>query len=159
MKMEQFNKLKVVSVGTVSYISAKLGILAPVLLVLAILSFADYLTGCSASVVDGKKLSSKQGLKGIIKKLGYFVAVGVGMCVDWLIITVSSQIGINIPVKALFGILVAVWIILNELLSILENLNRMDIRLPSFLKKTITLLIGKVEQQGDITEIKEKAEV
>lgn len=161
--MDNINSAKIVVTGAIAWVSAKMGILYPILITLVAMAITDYLTGCSASVIDGKKLSSKEGLKGILKKLGYFVAVAVGVCIDWLIVTVSAQIGIDIPVKALFGILISVWLILNELLSIVENLNRMDIRLPSFLKKTITLLIGKVEQQGDITgtenETKEKAEV
>lgn len=161
--MENVNAVKVFVTGAIAWISAKMGILAPILLTLFGIVIADWITGCCASRYEKKPLSSKRGYEGIIKKLSYFVAVGVALILDWLIISVASYIGIEISVKAMFSILISVWLILNEMLSILENLNRMEIKLPSFLQKAIVLFIGKVEQQGDLAgkenEIKEKAEV
>lgn len=141
--------LKAFFVGLFSLISARLGILAPILLGLFIIVIADYISGICASAVEGK-LSSTVGYKGILKKLSYFMAVGVAITVDWLMATCSQTIGIEMNFKAFLSVLVSVWLILNELLSILENINRMGVRLPNFLSEAIVYLIGNVEKKGEI---------
>ncbi|MEG1448845.1 MAG: phage holin family protein [Oscillospiraceae bacterium] len=146
---ERFIGIKTFFVGAISIISSKLGILAPIIFGLFLIVIADYISGICASAVEGK-LSSSVGYRGILKKLSYFMAVGVAITVDWLIITCSQSIGIDISFKAFLSVLVSVWLILNELLSILENINRMGVRIPKFLEEAIIYLIGNVEKKGDI---------
>ena len=44
--------------------------------------------------------------------------------------------------------IITVWLIINELISILENLGEMGVPLPSFLTSMIKTLKSKVEEQG-----------
>lgn len=140
-----------------AWISARLGILGPVLIILLIMMVLDYFTGMMASRQEalahpddsGYGWNSKKGAAGIIKKLGYVCVIAVGMVMDYIILQVAVQIGIEITMKAFFGLLVAVWYILNELLSIIENAGRMGAPVPEWLKKYIAVLKDTVEHKTD----------
>ena len=86
---------------------------------------------------------------GIVKKVLYGVAVAVAMVVDWTIFTVASTMDIAIPLTTFFGFLVAIWLIINELISILENLTRMEVPLPGFLLKVVSNFKIAIENSGD----------
>ena len=55
----------------------------PVIVLFAVVS-ADYITGMLRAC-QKRELSSRRGLFGILKKLCYFLVVGVGTGVDWLL--------------------------------------------------------------------------
>jgi len=143
--------------GTLSaigaYLSAKLGILLPVLLILAAMMTIDYISGMMASKVEAVDhpnnpnygWSSKKGAKGIAKKAGYLFIIAVAMAVDYLTLKVAAAIGIMVSAKAIFGLMVTVWYILNELLSIIENAGRMGAPVPEWLKKYIAVLKDKID--------------
>ena len=57
-------------------------------------------------------------------------AVVAAMAIDWLIYCGLNQIGINMSYSVFFAVLVAVWLIVNEIISILENLSRIGVPIP-----------------------------
>ena len=118
------------------------------LIVLAIVMAADYITGIGAAWVAGK-LSSRAGIIGIIKKLGYLVAVGVAIVVDYIIQNAAIGAGADLSDFYAFGLLVTVWLILNELISILENLSEIGVPLPPFLLAIVKKLKKTTEKAGD----------
>ena len=63
-----------------SYASA---LVVPLAVLIAVM-LADYASGMAKAWSAGK-LCSKTGLRGILKKLGYLVLVGVAGVVDWLV--------------------------------------------------------------------------
>lgn len=142
------NGIKLALAGFGAWLSAKLGILGPVLLALLIAMVIDYVSGMLAAWLNGE-LSSKKGVRGILKKLAYIFAVVAAMLLDWLILTLAAQFGAELPVTTFFGLLVTIWFVLNEILSILENLGRLGVTIPEFLKKAVATLKGFVEKQGD----------
>ena len=146
--MEQLNCVKAIIVAITGAISAYLGALDKVLLVLIILMILDYITGLSASLYEGAG-SSKKGLKGIIKKVMYLVVIVLALLIDWLILYIGSQFGIVLPFKAFFGILVMLWYVVNEMISILENAIRLEAKLPSFLKPFLDKLKEMLDQKGN----------
>ncbi len=158
------SKAVIASVG--AFFSAKLGILYWVLILLTGLMILDFLSGMAASKKESlespedktKGWSSKRGAQGIYKKIGYILAIAVAMASDWLIFNVTNSMGIRIPIATFFGLLTAVWFILNELLSILENAGRLGTPLPDFLKKAIAVLKDGVEKQGNAIVDKEDQE-
>lgn len=145
------NKLIFAAMG--AWITAMLNGLAPLLIALAVVMVVDYITGMTAAWKEGT-LSSKVGLLGIGKKALYAVGVVLGMVIDWVIISVGSQIGISMPTTTFFGLLVTLWLIFNECVSIIENLGRVGVPYPEFMIKAIAALKGKVEKSADkaITE-------
>ena len=76
------------------------------------------------------------------------VLVAVGMVVDYLILSALVSIGISLQINYCFGMIITVWLIINELISILENLGEMGVPLPPFLTSTIKTLKSKVEERG-----------
>lgn len=85
---------------------------------LLIVIVIDYLTGI-ASAVYNKKLSSKTGFKGIIKKFCYLLVVALSVVIDNLL----GQSG-------LIRTLVIYFFVANDGLSIIENMSEMNIKLP-----------------------------
>jgi len=162
--MENASVVKATTVGVAgivsavaAWLSARLGILLYVILILAVAMFIDYITGMLASkteAIDHPEdpscgWNSKKGAKGIIKKVGYLCVIAAAMMVDYIILNVAAEVGIEIGLKAFFGIMVTVWYLLNEILSIVENAGRMGAPVPEWLKKYIAVLKTKVESKGE----------
>lgn len=146
MEKENFIKLAISSIG--AYLSNKLGILFPILMLLMFVMVVDYSTGMIKARYLGE-IESRKGMWGVIKKAMYAVVVSVAMISDWIIINVAERIGVNIPVTTFFGLLVAIWLIVNECISILENLIKLEVPMPNFLKSLVSRLKIVVEGQGD----------
>lgn len=139
-----------------AWLSARLGILLPVMCLLLAEMVMDYITGMLASKRESLDhpndpaygWSSKRGAEGIIKKVGYLCIIAVAMIVDYIILHVAAGLGMEITLKAFFGLLVAVWYILNEALSIIENAGRMGAPVPSWLARYVVVLKNKIDDQG-----------
>lgn len=131
---------------------------SPAIILLIILTIIDYFSGMLASKKEAVEhpndkrygWSSKKSIIGIYKKLGYILAVLVALSTDYLIYALLGEIGVEYQIKTLFGFLVTVWFIINELLSILENAGRMGAVLPKFLQNVLS------ELKGDIDDYSEK---
>jgi toxin secretion/phage lysis holin len=130
--------------GAIGALAAYFNVLLIPLLVLVAVMLIDYVTGMAGASYTGK-LNSRVGVMGIVKKAGYIALVAVGMVVDYLISSALVNIGINIQITYCFGMIITIWLIINELISILENLGELNIPLPQFLIKTIKSLKGNVE--------------
>lgn len=136
----------ITSIG--AYLSVKLGLLYIILPLLMLVMITDYFTGMLAAKKEGKT-NSKTGMWGIVKKLLYGVEVAVAMVVDWTIINVATSLGFNIPTATFFGLLVTIWLIINELISILENLTRLEVPMPTFLINIVANFKVVVEKNGE----------
>ena len=132
----------IVSIG--GYMCTKLGIVAQLIGILMISSIIDYVSGMLASAITGK-LSSKIGIRGILKKLSYFIVVAVALIVDWLFLNFTQQLGFNQQLPMMVSSMVCVWLILNELVSVLENIQRSGVPIPTFLTLIIDAVIKKVD--------------
>lgn len=146
--MEKTNYIKAFFIALGAFLSNKLGILLPVLIALIGVMVTDYVTGMLDAKSRGE-INSKIGMWGIVKKVMYGVEVAVAMVVDWTIINVAGELGINIPIGTFFGLLVAIWLIFNEIISILENLTRLGTPMPGFLIKFVSNFKVVVENNGD----------
>lgn len=134
------SNFNVVRLGVSVAVSALVSYLGELVVPIAVLMFvmiADYLTGIAKAYVK-HELSSKVGIKGIVKKLAYLVMVAVGMTCDYLIALGLPKA--ELPFDFCVGMLVTVWLIINELISILENLSMLDVPIPEFLRKVIEKL-------------------
>ena len=134
----------VLGAGLVSYI----GTLAAPMLVLLGVMLLDYITGMIKAYIRAE-LNSKFGIKGILKKLCYMVMVAVGAAVDYLLRGAVIGAGITLDVKLFFGLLVAIWLIINELISVMENLAAIGV--PGFprLSKLLDRLKNTVSKEEE----------
>ncbi len=119
----------------------------PVVVLLIVMIF-DYVTGMADAWAAGE-LSSRTGLRGIVKKLCYLIAVAVAVVADFIIQTAAAKTGVELGNFYAFGLLVTVWLILNECISILENLSKLGVPLPGFLMKVLEKLKTTTEAEGD----------
>lgn len=94
----------------------------------------DYLTGLGAAFV-GKRLDSRVGTKGILKKVGFFVLVSLAHLLD-------KGTGMSAPVLQT----ATIWYLVgNEGISIAENLGEIGVPIPESLKEALRRL-----KSGDI---------
>lgn len=149
-------KLKVVVTAVWSIILSALGILAIPVLLLVTCNLIDYLTGLAASKLRNQKIDSYKGIKGIAKKICMWLLVGVGVIVDQLLSYSAGVVGITLPFTFLVACVVAIWLICNEIISILENINDIGVTLPPFLQPIVQNLKSQVEKKADIEEREDK---
>lgn len=153
MKKETLLTIQGACAAATAYLSDRLGLLFPALLVLTAMMIVDYISGMAASKREAmedpsKGWNSAKGARGILKKMGYLLVIVAGVAVDWLILSSAELMSVAIPTRTFFGLLVTIWYILNELLSITENAGRMGAPLPSFLVDVIAVLKDNVEHAG-----------
>lgn len=149
MSNNTFEKIKIFFITAFTALTSWLGILAIPIYVLVILSITDYITGVAVAPRRKQAVDSTKGLNGIAKKVCILLLVGVGAVVDWLILYATNNIGVDYKFKFIIASLVAVWLICNEIISILENIADMGVKLPPFLMKIVAKLKTTVEQRGD----------
>lgn len=121
--------------------------LAVPVILLAVVMVLDYATGLASAWI-GRRLSSRSGLIGIIKKFGYMVLVAVAAVVDWVIQISAEQAGITVALPSIFALLTTIWLTLNECISILENLHEIGVPVPPFLLAVIQRLKKGAENSG-----------
>lgn len=93
----------------------------------------DYIAGVAAAVVE-KKLSSKVGFAGFIKKIFMI-----------FIIIVANEIDTMILHTSFLRECVIIFYIANESISIVENAGRMGVKIP----KKLMEVIKELKQEGD----------
>ena len=141
------DKVKAAFVAAFSMIFGWLGILAVPVLILAGLNFTDYITGILASKRRNELVTSDKGLWGIVKKIGMWILVGLGWAMDVLINYASQYVGLSIKLPVVVATIVAVWLICNEIISILENLLDIGVAMPPFLMPLAKMIKGQVEDK------------
>lgn len=118
------------------------------LVFLILVMVIDYVTGMIKAWINAD-LSSKTGIKGIVKKVCYLLVVCVAAVVDWLLASGLQKVGITVEINYLFGVIVSIWLIINELISILENLATIGVPMPAFLTAIVRKLKVAVENNAD----------
>lgn len=146
MKMDVFKAAVATAIGALVAYGVQLFIPCIVLVVVMLL---DYITGMVKAWEAGE-LSSKVGIKGILKKLGYLVIVSVACVVDWCVRYGVESVGMEWKFEFLFASIVLLWLVINELISILENVSDIGAPVPAFLTKIIGKLKTNTENKvGD----------
>ena len=113
-----------------------------------LLNIVDYITGICKAKLFGIE-NSCEGLKGIIKKLGYWVCIAIGFFLSVGFTEVGTIIGVDLGFTQLFGWFTLATFIINEIRSILENLVVMGVEIPTFLTKGLEVASEKLEGDGD----------
>lgn len=131
-----------------AWVLARVGALLPVLLVLLGVMILDYITGMVKAGIAGT-LNSTRGWLGLLKKVMYAVTVAVAVVADYLLYCGGKEIGVDMHESAYFGTLVSLWLIINECISILENLSEIGVPMPGFLGRILQRVQGKVDEAGN----------
>lgn len=135
-----------------SAIADLLGILAIPVFLMVGCNLIDYITGLIASKYRNENLDSYKGMRGIVKKVCMWLLVVVGAVIDTLIQYTAQTMGIDLQIPFVVATLVAVWIVVNEVISILENMIDIGVDLPPFLMPIVKRIKTEVEEVSDKQE-------
>lgn len=149
--MKNENSVMAILAAAVGALCSYAAALVVPLAVLLAVMVGDYVSGMAKAWSTGT-LCSKTGLRGIVKKLGYLVLVGVAGVMDWLVRYGLAQVGVTVTLDFLLSAMVTVWLIINELLSILENIAALGGPVPGFLRKLLARLKNAVESKAEEEE-------
>lgn len=111
----------------------------------------DVITGLVKCFAIGEKLSSDKGTRGFWKKIMLLVSLLFAFFLDVSIPTILEVVSIKLPFEKslLFGSIVGVYIILNESISICENILKANkMALPKWLKKLFQDAKKEVDEGG-----------
>lgn len=147
--LKEPTKFQAAIVAAVSALTAWLGVLAMPVYILVACNIIDYVTGIMAAVRRGEKISSEIGIGGIAKKVGQWLLVLIGWFVDVMIEYAGKTISPDLQIPIIVAICVAVWLVFNELISILENLEDIGVPMPAFLSKIVHFFLKRVEDIGE----------
>jgi len=123
--------------GVLGYIA---GCLNEMVIILALLVIMDYILGIAAVFMQGKQFDGNLALKGAFKKALYAFAIVLGYLGDYLIIYAVEGFGIIIPVKAILGIAVTLYLVGTEGFSICKNLILVGVPVPDWFGKFFGLV-------------------
>lgn len=107
----------------------------------------DILTGLIYAFITNTFMSAKMR-SGLGKKVGELLIIVIGLL---------FTVGMNVPTEILKGI--ALYIIFMELMSILENLDKLGVPIPAFISKTLNNLNDEIMHQEEYKELNEKLEL
>lgn len=147
------DKLKAIFVAIGSAITSILGALAVPAVLLLAANITDYISAFLCCKAQGVKFTSEESFKGITKKILQWLLVGVGVIVDGMLIYATKNLQIKMPFSSIFACVTAIWLLCNELISILENIAGAGVVMPPFLapviKATKKGIEGKMEKGED----------
>ena len=121
------------------------------ILILVILAIClDVVTGLIKAKATGTPLDSKKGTIGFWKKMSFLVSFMFGIFMDVFIPILLSIINIQLPFNCPFGFIVGVYIILNESISICENIYKTNPNaIPKWLKDFLTLAVKEIDDKNN----------
>ena len=156
MTKMQVQLLKITLAGVTGLLGSFFGAYVPVLCCVLFAICFDVLTGLIRAKITGEAINSKTGTIGFWKKLALLLGLFFGIFLDIFIPMVLDIVTINLPFKLPIGTIVGCYIVLNEAISILENLNKSGVFLPKWIK---TLLKGTKDtiNTGGVNEQDRKA--
>ena len=147
LEVEKATYIKAFFITIFSFISSLLGVLAVPVILMVLCNVIDYATGIMACSYRKQNISSYKSIKGIIKKVCMWLLVIVGAIIDELIIYAAATLGYAVPFTFLVACVVAIWIVCNELISILENIKDMGVNIPTFLEPLVKNIKSQVENK------------
>lgn len=142
-------KVKVAVIGFFAVVTSWLGTLAIPVYILVACNVIDYVTGITSACVRKEEVSSYKGILGIAKKVFMYLLIVVGVFIDLMLQYMFKNLNIPISLPFIVGCIVACWLVLNEMLSILENLNEIGVPMPPFLMPLVDRIKGSVEKKGE----------
>lgn len=142
-------KVKIAIISFFAVLSSWLGTLAIPVYILVACNIIDYITGITAACVQKEQVSSYKSFVGIAKKVFMYLLIVVGVFVDIMLQYMFNNLNIPISLPFIVGCIVACWLVLNEMLSILENLNDIGVPMPPFLMPLVERIKGTVEKKGE----------
>ena len=114
------------------------GVYGPVIICVIVAICMDVLSGLVAAMASGEKISSKVGFTGFWKKMALLLALSFGIFMDTFVPILLGTISLELPFTMPIGTIVGCYIVINEAISIIENINKAaPTALPKWIKKLL----------------------
>lgn len=108
---------------------------------------ADFITGLLKGKANGT-INSQAMHRGVIRKSAEILFLIVGFIADNFLAYALAAYGMEFQIGMVFSIFIACYLILNECISILENLVEMGIAVPEWLARNLKTYKDKMDK-GD----------
>lgn len=145
--MEYFKRMWSVILGLIATLCNAYGV---IFILVCVAIVFDVVTGIVASKANGIVISSKRAHQGFWKKVGLILALFFGVFLDTFIPILLGMIDITLPFNMPFGLVFGCYIVLNESISICENIYKIN---PTILPKwVISLLTGGKNKIDDLLD-------
>lgn len=125
-------KLKAIVTGLLGSIVAYYKGLNVITQILTVLVLIDFIWGLLVASID-QRVKSKIAYKGLLKKASYLIMIYLGYGLDQIL----SQ---NI-----FANLIVMYLVIIEIISILEHMDKLDVRYPRFIRFMLDKLMGDID--------------
>ena len=119
-----------------------------VMLTFLVLNALDWITGTCKARFAGQE-SSVEGLRGICKKLGYWVLILVAFLIGKDLMIMGGSLGVNLGIADYIGWLTLGMLVVNEARSIIENLVELGVYVPEILIKGLEVAQDTLEEKGN----------
>lgn len=149
------DKINVVYGFIASVLGAFLGAHWFLFVAFLIANIVDYGTGVMKAYLAGKENSGK-GLRGVVKKIGYWIIVLLGYGMSAVFMEVGKAIGIDLSAASWIGLLTLCILIMNEFRSILENLVEAGYHPPEILIKGLEVVNKAID---DVVSIRDDGSI
>ena len=149
------DKMKVIATAVISALMSWLGVLAVPVFLLVGCNIIDYVTGLWAAPYRTENVSSYKGIRGIIKKVCMWLLIVIGVVIDSMLNYAVEYVGLGITLPFIVATIVAVWLLVNEIISILENMLDIGVYMPPFLLPMVKHIKKQVEDKAAAIEDKE----
>lgn len=124
-----------------------------------VLNVVDWLTGWYKASKKGEE-SSKVGLKGAIKKLGYWAVILVAFMISDVFTKLGTDIlNVNLSFLIMIGWFTLAMLLVNEARSILENLVECGYNVPEFLIKGLAVTQKMLKKKTEIPDADDEEKV
>ncbi len=149
--MEKTKWLLSVFCGLLSAFTKQYGMIIAFVSIAVVL---DWITGIIGEKAVGHPITSKKGTIGFWKKMALFAGLFFGFFLDCFIPYALKSANINLPISgAMFGMTVGSYIVINECISICENIYKADPELlPKGIVKMLQLAKTQIDKESDSDE-------
>lgn len=154
-KMDFIDRYNALVGAAVAVLSAVLGVYWYLFAGYLVLNVLDWLTGWYRSW-KLKQESSRVGLRGVLKKLGYWVIIIIAFMLPTLFVHFAMDaFGKDLSVLVWVGWLTLAMLIVNEIRSIIENLVETGYNVPNVLIKGLAITEKMLKKADILPEVKE----
>lgn len=120
---------------------------AMILIFIIIAIVLDLVTGLIKAKITGEGLKSSKGWVGFWKKIALLVAFCFGIFLDYFIPYALGVVSVELPFNSPFALIIGVYIILNESISVCENLYEINPHtLPKWIKSLLATANDKINK-------------
>lgn len=143
--IDTYNAIVGGTVALLSYIFGEHWILFALFLAFNVI---DWITGWMKSRIN-KKENSVVGWKGALKKLGYWLMIGVAFGASVVFIEIGKVLSIDLQITVLLGWFVLASLLVNEIRSICENFVETGFNVPKILTKGLEVADKAINKDSE----------